>query len=406
MSKFRFGPGALVAAAFIGPGTVTTATVAGGYYGYALFWGILLSTVVTIILQEMAARLGVVGRRSLGAALREKLSRGLPFTSVAVLVIAAIFVGNSAYEGGNLRGAILGLETIPQLEIDPALAVLLLSILAGLILYSGRLGAIQAVLGGIVVLMSMVYTYAAFSSGGAWTEALIGMLPLRLPSKSELTLVALIGTTVVPYNLFLHASAAQKHYASPSQLPMARKDAIFSILIGGFVTLAISFVSAAAFSQLRASGESFLIDASQLVVPLKASIGSPAPYLIGVGYFAAGFSSAITAPLAAAYAVCGLFGWSADLKSTRFRVSWMVVLGAGLLFTLTKIKPVPLILLAQLTNGLLLPIIAGLLLWIVNDAKLLGKAKNSVRLNIAGIAVLLVTLILAFRTLWLLYQNS
>ncbi|NOX94476.1 MAG: divalent metal cation transporter, partial [Alphaproteobacteria bacterium] len=105
------GPGALTAAAFIGPGTVTTATVAGATYGYALVWALVFATLAAIILQEMTAKLGVAGRLGLGEAITQALAQTPALKwSVAALIIAALFVGNSAYEGGNIAGAVLGLE--------------------------------------------------------------------------------------------------------------------------------------------------------------------------------------------------------------------------------------------------------------------------------------------------------
>jgi len=123
--------------------------------------------------------------------------------------------------------------------------------------------------------------------------------------------------------------------------------------------------------------------------------------VLGIGYLAAGLSSAITAPLASAYAMVGLFGWSSDMKSLRFRLSWAVVLFVGLAFALTGIKPVSLIFLAQVANGVLLPIIAGFLVWAVNDSRLLGQHTNSPLRNGIGLLVIGLTLLLGARSIWL-----
>ncbi|MRR21224.1 divalent metal cation transporter, partial [bacterium] len=110
--SFRIGPGALVTAAFIGPGTITTCSLAGAGFGYALLWGMVFSVLATIILQEMAARLGIISRNGLGEALRVHFSRPLPRIITAVLVISAITIGNAAFQTGNLLGASIGLETL------------------------------------------------------------------------------------------------------------------------------------------------------------------------------------------------------------------------------------------------------------------------------------------------------
>ena len=104
----RFGPATLVAAAFIGPGTVTTCTLAGAGFGYALLWALAFSIVACMLLQEMSARIGVVTQRGLGEILRQQFSQPLARALVFTLVAVAIFIGNGAYEGGNIAGAALG----------------------------------------------------------------------------------------------------------------------------------------------------------------------------------------------------------------------------------------------------------------------------------------------------------
>jgi manganese transport protein len=108
----NIGPGTLVAAAFIGPGTVTICTIAGVNFGFNLLWAMLLSVIATVVLQEMAARLGVISQKGLSEVIREEIK--IPFVKhfVTLLILGAIVVGNAAYEAGNISGGILGLETV------------------------------------------------------------------------------------------------------------------------------------------------------------------------------------------------------------------------------------------------------------------------------------------------------
>ena len=108
----NIGPGTLVAAAFIGPGTVTICTIAGVNFGFNLLWAMLLSVIATVVLQEMAARLGVISQKGLSEVIREEIK--IPFVKhfVTLLILGAIVVGNAAYEAGNISGGILGLDTI------------------------------------------------------------------------------------------------------------------------------------------------------------------------------------------------------------------------------------------------------------------------------------------------------
>ena len=108
----NIGPGTLVTAAFIGPGTVTICTIAGVNFGFNLLWAMLLSVIATVVLQEMAARLGVISQKGLSEVIREEIK--IPFVKhfVTLLILGAIVVGNAAYEAGNISGGILGLETV------------------------------------------------------------------------------------------------------------------------------------------------------------------------------------------------------------------------------------------------------------------------------------------------------
>ncbi|MBD10827.1 MAG: manganese transporter, partial [Flavobacteriaceae bacterium] len=108
----NIGPGPLVAAAFIGPGTVTVCTLAGVNFGYALLWAMVLSVFATIVLQEMAARLGIIAQKGLSQVIREEVKSPVLRGFSVVLVLSAIVVGNAAYEAGNISGGALGLETL------------------------------------------------------------------------------------------------------------------------------------------------------------------------------------------------------------------------------------------------------------------------------------------------------
>ena len=156
--KLPFGPGALVAAAFIGPGTVTACTLAGAKYGYALVWALVFATFATIILQEMTVRLGLVGRKGLGEALvSDGVSPVMKWASVA-LVMTALALGNAAYEAGNLSGGALGLRAIAGTgEGTQRMMVGMIAVLAAVMLYFGRYKVLERILIALVLLMSLAF---------------------------------------------------------------------------------------------------------------------------------------------------------------------------------------------------------------------------------------------------------
>ena len=121
---------------------------------------------------------------------------------------------------------------------------------------------------------------------------------------------------------------------------------------------------------------------------------------MGIGLFAAGITSAITAPLAAAYVANSCFGWNAKVRDLRFRIVWMVVLFIGVITLSFGIRPIVIIQFAQVANGLLLPIIGIMLIWIVNKASVLGNFKNSVWQNVSAIIIIILVIVLGAKSIF------
>ncbi len=389
----NIGPGTLVAAAFIGPGTVTLCTLAGVNFGFNLLWAMLLSIIATIVLQEMAARLGIISQKGLSEVIREEIKSPFFRQFITILILSAIVVGNASYEAGNISGGILGLETVFGKsvlnlgDISINLMSLLIGVIAFILLYIGNYKFLEKALVGLVLVMSISFLITAIVTKPNIIEVLKGMFFPKFPEKSLLTIIGLIGTTVVPYNLFLHASLVKERWNKKEDLELAKKDTIVSIVLGGLVSMAI-IVSAAAIPFGNIS------NAADLAKGLAPLYGEFAKYFLALGLFAAGITSAITAPLAAAYVAKGCLGWKGGLKSKQFRFVWIVIIFLGVLFSSIGIKPIEIIKFAQVANGMLLPVIAGILLWIMNKKSVLGNFINSKTQNILGFVILAITIFL------------
>lgn len=391
------GPGAIVAAGFIGPGTVTTCTVSGASYGYTLLWAMLFSTIATIVLQEMSARLGIVSQKGLGDALRSKFTSNAMRVLLAVLVIAAVFIGNIAYETGNLTGAIMGAQAI-----FPAIPKVAFAIILGAfgfaLLWTGSYKHVEKVLTGLVLLMSALFLTTAIAVGPDIVEIIKGLFIPRVPQmeRSWFYIAGLIGTTVVPYNIYLHASSAAKKWKREEDVKSSRLDTILSIGLGGIVSMCIIITASAAFSGTGAT----IANGADMAAQLQPVLGSWATVAMGLGLFAAGATSMITAPLSAAFACSGILGWGEDMKKMRFKAFWMIVLLFGVFAaSVLGASPTEIILFAQAANAFLLPITAILLLICCNDKKLMGKFSNNIINNVLGVIVLAVTVFIAVRNM-------
>ena len=294
----NIGPGTLIAAAFIGPGTVTICTQAGVKFGFSLLWALLISIVSAAILQEMAARLGLVFGKGLAEAIKSELRNKWLKNGAIILIISAILIGNSAYQAGNISGGVLGLQTIfpdtiimiGKFSVNYLYAIL--GTIAFVILFIGNYKVLERVLVALVLLMSISFILTAILTQPNLWSVLKGLFIPSQPDNSLWTILGLIGTTVVPYNLFLHASLVREKWNGENDLKMARKDTFISIGLGGLVSIAIVICAAAVqFSTIN--------NGADLAKGLEPLFGNSARYFLGIGLFAAGITSAITAPMAA-----------------------------------------------------------------------------------------------------------
>jgi Mn2+/Fe2+ NRAMP family transporter len=393
--KLNFGPGVLVAAAFIGPGTVTACTLAGANFGFALIWALVFATVATIILQDMAARLGAGAGLGLGEALMQSAPAPALKWAAGGLVFAALLIGNCAYEGGNLAGGALGLDALlTTASPGQNTLVAVLALIAGLAVLIGHYEHLERLLVGLVMIMSAAFVLSIVFTRPDLGALLSGLLP-RIPDGGTLTAIALIGTTIVPYNLFLHAAATRKKWPGGEQTGRARKDSAFAIGLGGLISI---FILSTAATTLFKTGLD-VSNAADMARAIEPAFGDAARYLIGIGLFAAGLTSAITAPMATAFALSEIIGGDEARKSTLFRGTALLVVIVGAAISLSGIRPVEMILIAQYANGLLLPLMAGFLLYVMNRKNLLGAHANNLFANLAGAAIVLITLGLGLRSI-------
>ena len=399
----NLGPGPLIAAAFIGPGTVTLCTLAGVKFGMSLLWTLLIAVLASITLQSMAVKIGIIGKKSITEALKDEISNPLIKYIIITLIFMTILIGNTAYEAGNISGAVMGLETLfGQIKIDFKdfslnIHAIIIGLLAGALLWIGKYRIIERCLIGLVIIMSIAFLFTAIATRPSLLSVLSGLLSFKAPAGSLLTIIGLVGTTIVPYNLFLHAELVKEKWNDKGDLKFALKDLIIALGLGGLISLSIVITA----SSINATDINTVGD---LALGLESVFGTFSRQFLAIGLFAAGITSTITAPLAAAYVVCGCFGLSTNLQSNYFKFIWLSIILFGVFFSATGLKLITIIQFAQITNGVLLPIMVGLLLWIMNKSSLLGNFKNNNLQNAIGFIIIVVSLFLSLRTLFLIFQ--
>jgi Mn2+/Fe2+ NRAMP family transporter len=358
----------VISAAFIGPGTVTTAASAGAAHGFALLWALVFSTIACLVLQEASARITVVSGRNLGQALRTRYHTGVAGFAVLLLVLGAIVLGCAAYQTGNILGGVAGASLGSGLS--PRILTLIIGAVAALVLSLGRTATVARLLGVLVAVMGVAFLVTAWRLAPDPLSILRGAMIPSLPEGSGLLILGLVGTTVVPYNLFLGSGLARGQ-----ALPELRFGLSVAVLLGGLISMGIVVVGTAVDG-------AFGFDA--LAEVLDERLGGWSRSMFALGLCAAGVSSAITAPLAAAITARSLFSESNGgegegenehwpERGWRFRSIWIAVLAIGIGFGLAEVRPIPAIVLAQALNGVLLPLVAVFLLLTVNDRALMGE---------------------------------
>ncbi|MBK7805668.1 MAG: Nramp family divalent metal transporter [Saprospiraceae bacterium] len=398
--KFNFfksiGPGILVTAAFIGPGTVTVCLLAGNMFSFALLWAIFFAIFAAIVLQEMSARLGLVTNAGLSEAISRLITQPIIKYMSFGIIITGILIGNAAYEAGNISGTLIGLRMIVGNAAPDLLLNSFVYILAFGLLYFGTYKVLEKFFISIVGLMSISFIAAAIITRPDIILILKGLFTPTLPEKSIMTVVGLVGTTVVPYNLFLHAAMIKNKWSDVKDLRFVKRDTIIAVSVGGVISGCIIITGAFTFGN-QINGISDLSGA------FTTLYGNTGKYLFGFGIFAAGFTSTITAPLAASIVAKGLFVWNDDKDAFKIRLIWMTVLTTGFIFASLGYKPIEIIKTAQFANGLLLPLIAGFLIWVVNQKSIMGKNTNTKIQNIVGVFVLIIVIGLGLKGVGLLF---
>jgi Mn2+/Fe2+ NRAMP family transporter len=380
------GPAVVIVGSFLGPGTVTTATRTGASFGYGLLWTIVFSIIATIILQEMSARLGIITQKELSEHIVDIFEEKPMLKSIAILFVGgAITLGGIAYMSGDLIGTSLGVSNvtgIPTNYVAPIIGVIIL-----FIINMGDVKWLEKILSVLVALMVFVFVVTMVVVKPDLGEMAKGFVPV-IPKGGLMNCIALIGTTIVPYNLFIHCSNAKKHWKTPEELELSKWGTYAAITVGGIITASVMITAAAVMKGMPVNS------AADMAVQLEPTLGKYSNIFMSVGLFSAGLSSAIVTPLGVSYVLGGLLGWKLDKSDKRFLYTNIGILLLGIIGSATGINPLSIIIAAQALNGIFLPVIVIFLVYITCSEKILGKYANSQVVKILGILISIITFIL------------
>ena len=369
----------VISAAFIGPGTITTAITAGATHQLHLLWAVTLGTIGCLVLQEVSARIVIGSGLSLGQASQK--SFGEKSGKVLMLIAGGtVMLGCAAYEAGNILGAVAGLELLTG--VDVKLLTTFVGLGAFTVLWTNKRQVISWVMTALVGIMGIAFFALAVQQPFSIPAVIAKAVVPSFPSGAELLILGLVGTTIVPYNIFLGSGISKGKTIS-----LMRVGLTVSVFVGGMITAAILIAgtSVSAFASFP-----------ELAASLNEKLGTIGSLALGVGLFAAGFSSAITAPYASSLIASAIFGWE---DQRRLRLVWGIVLAIGFSFGISGIRPIPAILTVQALNGLILPLLVALLILLINHRRLIpAEHRHGLIFN--------VTLLLIFGSVLLIGLNQ
>ncbi len=382
------GPGIITANVDNDAGGITTYSVAGARYGYALLWMMPLLAVALVIIQEMSARLGVVTGKGLADLIRESLGVRRTVIILGVLVFANIANTVSEFAGVAASMEIFGVSKYVSVPVV-ALAVWLLIV-------AGSYKRVERVFLAASAIY-LAYVASGILANPPWATVLRETVtPTFHFDAGFVTLfITIIGTTIAPWMQFYQqASIADKGLRigdyGYEQLDVVI-GAVFAIFVAVFITIACA-------ATLNVQGIR-IETAKDAAIALGPLAGPYAATLFALGLLNASVFSAAILPLSTAYAVCEAFGWeSAVSRSWReapifFGIYTAIILaGAGVILLPIR-SLIEAMLASQTLNGVLLPVILIVMLRLINDRRVMGRYVNGRAFNILSwitVAILIV----------------
>ena len=365
------GPGIITGFAGNDAGGVTTYTAVGAHYGFEMMWLLLLSTAGLLVIQEMCARMGAVTGKGLSDLIRERF--GVRWTIVAML---ALLIANGSNIVAEYAGIAASLELfhVQRIVSVPITAVLIWVLV---VFFSYRI--VERAL-FVLVLAYIAYPISALIVGPPWGEVVRDSVIPSLPigQAALIAALALVGTTITPYmQFYIQASVVDKGI-DRDQYRFERVDVLLGAILTGLNGFFIVVVAGAVLHPAGIHVDS-AADAAQALGPLA---GQQAQLLFGVGLFGASLLAATIMPLSTSYAICEAFGWESGI-SKNFREApvfmglFTLLVIAGALIVLSPSVPlIPVILVSQNVNGLLLPIVLVFILKLAGDRRIMGDHAN------------------------------
>jgi len=380
---FRFlGPGFLVTVGFIDPGNWATNIEGGSKFGYDLLWVITLSTIMLILIQHMAAKLGIATGKSLAVNIREQFP--LPATAFLGLTTVLACVATDVAE---LLGGAIGFNLLLGMPLwAGALVTVFLEVF---LIVSQRYHRLEVTIMGFLGIISLCYLVEIVIVQPDWASLTPAVVVPRVNMKSIYIAMGILGAVVMPHNIFLHSNVIHSRKWGVSEkeklklLRFEKTDTLFAMLLGWLVNSAMIIVAAAVFAQHHVAVNSI----EQASATLKPLAGPLAGFLFAVALVFAGVGSSVTSSMAEVNVITGFLGKPEDPRTWLYRISTFATAIPSFLIIVSSMDTFRILIFSQVVLSVQLPFTLIPLLILSRDKKLMGRFRSGTVEFVAALVI-------------------
>jgi Mn2+/Fe2+ NRAMP family transporter len=384
------GPGMITANVDNDAGGITTYSVAGAHFGYSLIWSFVPIIIALIIIQEMCSRMAVVTGKGLADLIREEFGVKVTFYAMAVLVFSNIFNTISEFAGIAASAELFGLSKY--------ILVPLAAVGIWLLIVKGTYKSVEKIF-LLACVFYLSYIFSGFLSRPDWGAVAHSSLHPRITFDRAyiFMLIGVIGTTIAPWMQFYQQSSVVEKGIKISEYKYSRLDVIVGSFVVNIIAIFIVITCANTLFQHHITIET----AKDAALALRPLAGDWCFTLFAAGLLNASVFSACILPLSTAYSVCEGMGWEVGVnrrfkEAPQFYSLYTVIIALGAaVILLPRVPLIQIMLVSQVTNGLLLPFVLIFMLLLVNNKRLMGEHTNSRLYNIFAVSTVVIMIALS-----------
>ena len=404
LAKFA-GPGLLVSIGYMDPGNWATDLEAGSKYGYSLLFVVVLSSVVAMVLQCLAMRLGVATGRDLAELSRERYRPAVVYGQWILAEIAII-----ACDLAEVLGGALAFHLLLHIPLGWGVALTALDTLLVLGLKGKNFRHLEAIMLGLIATIGIGYIVELIWVKPHWPEVAAGLVPSwqTLSTQEPLYLaIGILGATVMPHNLYLHSSIVQTRVAGDAlpqkrdAIRMLRIDTIGSLVVAMLINAAILILAGAAFHASGHQAVTEIEDAYKLLAPIVGT--GLAATLFALTLLASGQSSTFTGTVAGQVVMEGFLRLKIPCWQRRVITRGLALIPAFIGVAWAGGHAIGVLLVAsQVVLSLQLPFALWPLVRMTGDRRLMGALVNGIVTKVLAWSLFVV---ITLANIWLVIQT-